>query len=154
MDFSPNSQVACMRRLPYRSHGFHCPYNCGYLFKTPGGVTRHKYTCAKNPENIYIPPSAPSPELSPESPPRTPSRPDENFQAFDYQDFIFPNPQALIFPPRTPANPGNTLANTPYESPRRVRWITKGGVRMHIHPLIDGSSFDDCSALQQYLATF
>lgn len=139
------------RRLTYRSHGFHCPYNCGYLCKTPGGVTRHKYTCKKNPANIYIFPSL---EFAPESPPRTPSRPDENFLAFNFpdsQEFIFPNPQAFLFPPRTPANLGNTLANTPaYESPRRVRWITKGGVKMHMHPVIDGSSVDVCLALWQY----
>jgi hypothetical protein len=120
-----------MRRFPYRSHGFLCPYQCGYLCKTPGGLTRHKAACVNNPAFIYVPPSAPSPE----SPPRTPSptsHTGENFQALD-----FPNPHALDFSPSTPANVGDTPA---YESPTRVRWVKKGGVRIQIHELLDGTS--------------
>jgi hypothetical protein len=77
-----------------------------------------------NPAFIYVPPSA----LSPESPPRTPSRTGENFQAPDFpdhQDFVFPNPHALNFPPSTPANVDDMPA---YELPTRVQWVKKGGV--------------------------
>lgn len=125
-----------MRRLPYHSRGFACPYKCGLFCKTPGGVTRHKSSCAKNPANIYIPSSS-------LSPPNSPSLPEEDFRVFIPPPYT-PAPanleedfQAFIPPPYTPANIGNVPI---YKSPRCIWWITKGGERMRIHPHLDGSS--------------
>ena len=78
-------------RTRFRFRGFRCPFGCRFLGKTPGGVTRHKYSCLKNPANTYNPPPSVPPPRSP-SPSRT-------------------------FSPARRGSPSHTL---PHESPRRT----------------------------------
>jgi hypothetical protein len=113
-----------MKRLRFNTRGFRCPYQCGNLCKTPGGLTRHQSACPKNPANIYIrqlelpPPDSPRPAS-----PRTPTG--------------SPTQQAFPLTPSTPAN----LDNAPiHQSPRRIRWTVKGQVKFRTHPYLDGQS--------------
>jgi hypothetical protein len=112
-----------MKRLRFNSRGFRCPYQCGSLCKTPGGLTRHKSACAKNPANIYIPQTPPSesPQLAS---PRTPSP--------FHQEL-----QDLFYTPSTPAN--HDHAPIP-QSPHRIRWTVKGRLKIRTHPYLDGQS--------------
>jgi len=107
-----------MKRTAYKSRIFPCHHKCGFYGKTPAGVTRHKYTCAKNPQNCYLPSENSSTNLE-ASPPRTPS------------------PGPLGGDPHTPRN--SDRWETPQHSPRRFHWTTDArGVRTHLHPHLNG----------------
>jgi len=106
-----------MKRIRFNPRGFRCPYRCGYLCKTPGGLTRHKSACAKNPANIYIDiPHPPSPQA------RTPSP----FHQ-DHQD--------ILSPPSTPSRHSD-VPNP--QSPRRIQWTMKAGEKIRTHLYLDG----------------
>jgi hypothetical protein len=132
----PLTTWAHMKRIRFRLRGFGCPFGCRFLCKTPGGLTRHKYTCSKNPANIYNPPPSTPPSQSPNhsaSPSWIPSNTPPCTPGLFHQDL-----QHLIFPPHTPAPQNNAPI---YESPRRIRWTQKGRVNICIHPYLDGELF-------------
>ena len=104
--------------IKFRPRGFCCPFCLHFRCKTPGGLTRHKFNCTKNPENIYNPPSyaPPSPSQSlgshaqtpnPSTPQRTPGlfHQDEHFNFPPPSPGLFHQGQHFDFPPHTPGLP-------------------------------------------------
>jgi hypothetical protein len=113
------------RRLSFHARGFGCPFvGCRYLCKSPGGLTRHKASCSKNPANIYNPLPSTTHSQS-QSLPRTPSP--FHQQLHD-----------LVSPPQTPAIGQNSPV---HQSPRRIRWTQNGRAQIRIHPYLDGALF-------------
>lgn len=116
-------------RRRFRPRGYRCGF-CSQFYKTPGGLTRHRFTCLKNSANTCSPPSSTPPLRSPSHVPG-PFSPD--------QDVYFPPCTPSFFrPPHTPA-PHNHMPT--YDSPRRIRWTQKGRLNIRVHPYLDGELF-------------